>query len=127
MSSSAKASWSIGWPCRPDVVLAGERGEHSGEIRLDVLGQREHAVALRDRDGAQLARPFVVVAEDPAMECPEVGEVVAAGEPRALELGDQDRCLLGLDPRELPRVTNPETVPQAVRARVDVWVGWQRG
>jgi hypothetical protein len=92
-----------------------------------VLGQREHAVVFRDRDRAQLARPLVDVAEDPAVKRPEVGEIVTAGEPRALELGDQDRRLLGLDPRELARVTDAGTVPQAARARLDVWLGWQRG
>jgi hypothetical protein len=56
-----------------------------------------------------------------------VSKVVPAGEQRALELGDHDRRLLGLDHRELSRVTDAETVPQAVRAREDVWVGWQRG
>jgi len=44
-----------------------------------VLGQREHTVVLRDRDGPQLARPLVDVAEDPAMERSEVLEVVAGG------------------------------------------------
>jgi len=109
------------------VVLVCELVEYSGEVRLDVLGQREHAVVFRDCDGAQLARPLLDVAKDPPVKCPEVGEVVTAGEPRALELGDQDRRLLGLDPRELARITDAGTVPQAARARVDVWVGWQRG
>jgi hypothetical protein len=58
---------------------------------------------------------------------PEVSKVVPAGEQQALELGDHDRRLLGLDHRELSRVTDAETVPEAVRAREDVWVGWQRG
>ena len=112
----------VGRPTR-----AGELGEHFDQVCLDVLAQRENAVVLRDYDPSQLACPLVDVAEDPAVKCPELREVVPARQPRELELGDQDRRLLGLDPRELARVTDAETVPQAARARVDVWVGWQRG
>jgi hypothetical protein len=50
------------------MALAGECVENSGQIRLDVLGQREHAVVLRDRDGAQLARLLIDIAEDPAVK-----------------------------------------------------------
>ena len=91
-----------------------------------MLGQRENAVVLRDRDGPQLARPRVDVTEDPPVKCRQVGEVVPTRQPLQLELNDQDRRLLGLDQRELAQIPNAETVPQAVRARVDVWVGWQR-
>lgn len=37
------------------VAVFGELGEHAGEERLEVRGQREQAVALRHRDGPQLA------------------------------------------------------------------------
>ena len=50
-----------------ELILGGEPVEDPAEARLDVLGQREQAVVLRDRDRPQLARPRVDVGEDPAL------------------------------------------------------------
>jgi len=56
----------------------------------------------------------------------QVSEVVSARQRDMLELGDQDRRLLGLEGRQLGPIADREAVAQAVGAGVDVRVGWQR-
>jgi hypothetical protein len=58
-----------------EMAFGRELSQHVREIGLDVLGQREQ-VALGDRDGSDLARPRVDVAEDVAVKRLEVLEVV---------------------------------------------------
>ena len=58
-----------------EVVLRQIR-EHAGQVRLDVLGEREQAPLSGDRDGSQLSGPVVDVAENPAMEPLEMVDVV---------------------------------------------------
>jgi hypothetical protein len=57
-------------------VLSRQLSEHTAEVWLDVLRQREE-VLFGDRDAAQLPRPRVDVSEDEAMERFEVIEVIA--------------------------------------------------
>jgi hypothetical protein len=95
-----------------EVILAGALAEHSVHIRLDVRGQREDALVLCDRDGAQLGRPLVGFAEDPAVNALKWARSDRPGSRVSSSWADQDRRLLGLDHRELGRVANAETVPQ---------------
>ena len=104
------------------AILVGEVAQHAGEIRGDVLRQREQAGVLRDRNRAQLTGPRIYIPEDPAVHGLQMGGVAVAGDQVPLDLSDTagaDRCL---KLSKLGGVTNPEMVSQHIGAGIDVWI-----
>jgi len=92
----------------------------------DVLRQREQVAALGDAHRAQLARPWVDIAENVAVCRLQVGEVKIAGNETSLELRHADGAESRLALRKRGRIAQIQKISQYVGAGIDVWVGGHR-